>query len=674
MAPEESGPPSFEAWLSQIEADVAEMGFAGAWAGHFEAVVKAHGPANAASMLGANLERILRSDREIAAELGTAGVRTGGTDVDVAAIRDGRWRNVLNRPAAAPAIAIDELKERDGTPVRCIEGTTFENWGRTVCNVPALTCFPRSKAGVCNIVKWAASKGKKVRASGYRHSWSDIFSSDGGVLISLLPLDVVNVLPAVEPPIDPKNELQGIEVVGTITEDGTTKALCRIGAATTNEQFRRWCLDPKGGNLSWTVPLNVIMVEITWGGSNAPICHGAGWKTKTLSDLVAEIEFVNAAGQLQVVKNPAQLGAAAGAFGLMGVVTSITLKLDPMTFARLQPIKKRVALAVPPTSRSQVPAGVDMAGVTDADLDSARTDFVRRCEQDYYAEWFWFTLQQDCWINTWKNDGKKADAVDYPSPFQTALQEAEEYVAGLLIESHLFSCLSQVTQAKLLGGTAMATLPVDETITTPLIDGLHFRRGIQNMRAIDMEWEIPIPGRPDDSTKPDWSICQDAWWAVIREVYRLAQQGKAPMRLTLEMRVTGDSGVTMAPQYGNEMGTCSIEVLTTLDTDHGEWARFVQTVIDAWAGLSDATGRPLNVRPHWAKQWQGFQVRGQWQGFQVRGMAVVDYLRTKAYPDRISEFKRELGAIAQQGGTTVKDMQRLFSTPLLDEVFRDAFA
>ena len=87
-------------------------------------------------------------------------------------------------------------------------------------------------------------------------------------------------------------------------EDGVTKALCRIGAATTNEQFRRWCLDERGGDWAWTVPLNVIMVEITWGGSNAPICHGAGLRNRTLSDLVTEVEFVNARGELQTVSRP----------------------------------------------------------------------------------------------------------------------------------------------------------------------------------------------------------------------------------------------------------------------------------------------------------------------------------------------------------------------------------
>ena len=46
--------------------------------------------------------------------------------------------------------------------------------------------------------------------------------------------------------------------------------------------------------------MDIIAVMITYGGSNATICHGAGLHTQTLSDLVLELQFVNADGELQV--------------------------------------------------------------------------------------------------------------------------------------------------------------------------------------------------------------------------------------------------------------------------------------------------------------------------------------------------------------------------------------
>lgn len=555
-------------------------------------------------------------------------------------------------------VGLSGVTERDGTPVRVYTDLEFQNWGRTVKNVPSVTAFPRSKIGICNLVKWAAKNDKRVRVAGYRHTWGDLYAADGEVLISTLPLELVNELPAQEPAIDPENELQGIEIVGKITEDGRDKALCRIGCATTNEQFRRWCLNAEGGALQWTVPLNVIMVEITWGGSNAPICHGAGIRNRTLSDLVMSIEFVNAKGEIQVVDDPEDLKAASGALGLMGVVTSVTLKLDPMTYAKMTPTKRPVALAIPPPQSFAVPDDVDMSGITRGKLEAAFEDFTDRARSAYYAEWFWFAFESECWINTWANDGSRADSRDYPGDSAYS-QEVEEYLAGLVTSSRAFNCLPETTQARILAKSAMLLMPSSETIVTPLIDALHFRRGIQNMRVLDMEWEIPIPEREDDPNQPDWSICQQAWWSAIDEVYKWKAAGKAPMRLTLEMRVMGGSDVTLAPQHGNDFGTCSIEVLTTTNTDRAEWTAFKQAVTDRWLSITDRQGRVLNTRPHWAKEWQGLE---------VRGAPINHYLRDTAYAARITEFGAALKRIAEAGDCTMYDLERRFANASLSEV------
>ena len=565
----------------------------------------------------------------------------------------------VSHPRAAAAQAAPGPLEADGSPVASYVAAEFQNWGQTVTNTPAVTFVPRTKQGVQAIVSWASAQNKTVRAAGYRHSWSDTFSANGQVLISMLPLDVVEDLPASEPPIDPQDQLQGIELVGTVVEGGVTKALCRIGAATTNEQFRIWCLDATGGDSAWTVPLNVIMVEITWGGSNAQICHGAGVAQPTLSDLVTEVEFVNALGELQTVSDPALLSAAAGCFGLLGIVTALTLKLDPMTYATLQPKNVPVALAVPPPAGFSVPSAVDMSGVSQADLNQAAANFAAQCEDSYYAEWFWFPYQPDVWVNSWNNDGAKQDARPYPSALETAVEEAEEYLIQLLTES-AFRLLPGRTQAELFGSLAMANLPHDVTIVTPLIDALHYRRGIQNFRVLDMEFEIPIPALADDPTQPDWSICQRAWWDAIASVYEAAG---APMRVTLEMRIMGGSGITMAPEYGNSLGTCSIEVLTSLITPTTAWTSFMQNLANRWTSYTDAAGQPLNVRPHWAKQWQQVTIGGQ---------PAVDYLRDTAYAARIPAFQAGLQAIAAEGGYTASDL-RIFSNPLFDNLLGAIF-
>lgn len=555
---------------------------------------------------------------------------------------------------------LKEIVEADGSLVEVYSNRRFRNWGGTVDYIPAYTFVPRSKQGICNIVRWAKKNNRRVRAAGYRHTWTSLYSNNGDVLISMLPLDVAEVLPAKHPAIDPLCDLEGAQIVGTVQENGVTKALCRIGASTSNEQFRRWCLDEQGGQWQWTLPLNVIMVEITLGGSNAPICHGAGWKNETLSDLVTEIEFVNANGELQTVNDPQQLKAAAGCFGLLGIVTAITLKLDPMTYAVMEPQKKALPLCVPPLSRADVPPEVDMTGISDTDLQQAQQVFEKQCAQDYYSEWFWFTFEQQGWINCWHNHGSKKDAQDYPSPTETWFQELQNHLGQLVLDFDLFELLPGDIQARMLAKAAMAVLPSDKTIVTPLIDALHFRRGVQNMRVLDMELEIPIPARADDPTQPDWSVCQRAWWDAIRLVYYSARgHSNTPMRLTLEMRVMGGSSILLAPQYGNSWGTCSIEVLTHCNTPMQEWNTFKQQLLDKWTSYRDAQGALLNARPHWAKEWEGLHIHNQ---------PAADYFRDHAYAAVIPAFRQQLETIVAQGSADLALTKKMFGNDTLKNI------
>jgi hypothetical protein len=131
------------------------------------------------------------------------------------------------------------------------------------------------------------------------------------------------------------------------------------------------------------------------------------------------------------------------------------------------------------------------------------------------------------------------------------------------------------------------------------------------------------------------------------------------MRVTLEMRLTGSSNVFLAPQQHNNLGTISIEVLTTLNTTKSEWSAFKQEVLDLWASYTDAHGRPLNIRTHWAKEWQGLRVRGK---------DVIDYLRNDAYPEEIKQFVKMLSNITSRRGSSLAETRKRFSNPLLEKL------
>jgi hypothetical protein len=640
----------------EMRSAVGELGFAEAFRQHITAIALAHIGTEIGTRLK-DLHEWMSADPALARilpalEIAGPNQPAGGANV----VAEAEPESAAPTPSP-PDGRLPDIRESNGSAMWLRWQEPFANWSGTVRNTPALTAVPRTVGGVQALTRWAIQSGRTVRGAGYRHSWTELFSADNQVLVSMLPPPTVVDLPAVDPPIDPADQLQGISIVGTVVEGGVTKALCRIGAATTNDQFRMWCLSEAGGDWEWTLPVNTIIVEITFGGSNATICHGAGSAHRTLNDLVVAIEFVNARGEVQLVDDPTQLAAAAGCFGLLGIVTAVTFKLEPMTYAVMQPVRARLPLSIPPPPGFAIPAGVDMTGIDQSALDAAWDAFVQACENDYYAEWFWFPYQRDCWINTWNNDGTRSDATVYPDELETIAQEIGEYL-GELVTSSVFrsDLVAGKWQAILLGAAAMASLPTGRTIVTPVIEAIHFRRGVHNMPVLDMELEIPIPGRADNPSLPDWTVCRDAWWAAVGATYA---DDDAPFRITLEMRITADSAITMAPQYGNSHGTCSIEVITTDSVDPQAWARFLQTVIDSWCALRDSSGQPLNVRPHWAKQWQGLLFDGR---------PAIEYLRAVAYRDRLPEFRDGLAAVARAGGYSPSELA-VFSNPLLRELF-----
>lgn len=110
---------------------------------------------------------------------------------------------------------------------------------------------------------------------------------------------------------------------------------------------------------------------------------------------------------MQKVNDPSELRAASGAFGLLGVVVSLTLQLDEMGVVDMMPVKLPMPLAIPPPKNYPVPFEVqkiiEEKGITSAQLEEAQKDFEERCERDYYLEWFWFPYQKDVWVNTWSS-------------------------------------------------------------------------------------------------------------------------------------------------------------------------------------------------------------------------------------------------------------------------------
>lgn len=561
---------------------------------------------------------------------------------------------------------VTKIVEFDGKPVKTLKPKSeFENFGQNLHHKPAITFEPQTRTGVANVVKWAVANGKRVRCAGFRHTWSNLYSENDQILLSMIPASKATgkSFNAVTPVIPTPDDLEGITWIGEENGVGYVK----IGASTSNGQFLDWSL--KNG---WTLPMSVDLVEITFGGSTSPMTHGTGIDHPTMSDLVTEVEFINANGELQTVNEQKRLRAAAGALGVMGVITAVTMKLERMSYAVMKPYKPAAMLGVPPPPGwdKPIPKQLDIKA-TPAQLKGAQKTFEGQIKENYYNEWFWFPFQPKCFVNCWHNDGDASKSKTLTK--NQALMQDVQGVFGSWANAVL-GCTAGDGEfmTKFVAWSAMNVLPdlgdAKQPEVTPVIEAFYFRRGLHNMPMRDMEMIIPIPARRDKPEKADWTVINRAWWDCIHLIYSYAAQGKYPVRLGLAMHMISDSDMLLAPERGNKVhkgshrtfGSCSINISTVPQTPQAVWEEFSQDLASVWQSYTHPDGTPLNVRAHWVKEWEFLTTPA--------GVPLAEHYHKHAYKEQIIEFNKLLKKIASDGGWATKTMRKTFSNPLLDSV------
>lgn len=331
------------------------------------------------------------------------------------------------------------LREGDGTRI-VTSKDTFNNWGRLVQFKPYITYQPRTIVGVQNIMKWAVSHHKRVRVGGYRHSWGDIFGDAGSIMLSLLPIDVVEELPADHPGPETGNQFQFIRLVGSEYQDpsGQIHRNCEMGAATTLYQVRDW-----SSKNDYCLPFSVIMTEVTIGGALSVPCHGAGINHTTLSDLVVGMKFVNVNGEVQQVTDKEQLRAASGCLGLLGVVISFTIRLDKMSYAQFDMEKVPLGCCLPPPANMKLPEVLDEllydedSGCSRSAAEKDMNAFISKAAGSYYSEFFWFPSTGKAWTNCWNTTTDSTGTVDYPGANREQINQLEATVIEGLTDTAL---------------------------------------------------------------------------------------------------------------------------------------------------------------------------------------------------------------------------------------------
>jgi len=158
--------------------------------------------------------------------------------------------------------------------------------------------------------------------------------------------------------------------------------------------------------------------------------------------LVRKIEYIDANGIPRVINEHDKefLSAASGCFGLLGVITHLTLQLNPMSYAILRPVKMDVINAIPPPPDMKIE---DIPSDLRKDLSPSerakdQADFERRALTNYYAEWFWFPYEKRMWINTWDNTDNGEGAVEYPDIRSKSSQFVQTFAMQVIQETPVY--------------------------------------------------------------------------------------------------------------------------------------------------------------------------------------------------------------------------------------------
>lgn len=221
---------------------------------------------------------------------------------------------------------------------------TWTNWARTASSSPAVMTKPRTEEQVAAVVQRAAREGRRVKAVGASHSFTDIAGTDG-VMVSLDHLS------------------------GVIAVDGDEVTF----AAGTRLHQVAALLAPHG----LALPNMGDIDRQSIGGVISTATHGTGLRFTGFAGTITALRIVLASGEIvdcSATERPELFHAARVGLGAFGIIVRVRLRC--------------------------VPAYVLHAVEGPEPLDAVLESFVERARREDHLEFFWFPGTRDASVKT----------------------------------------------------------------------------------------------------------------------------------------------------------------------------------------------------------------------------------------------------------------------------------
>ncbi len=438
--------------------------------------------------------------------------------------------------------APDSLRPMPETP-------TWTNWAGLAAAAPARELAPHDSGEVVEAVLAAREQGLRVKMPGSGHSFTDIALTDGVLLH-----------PA---------SMRGI--TGVDRDALTVTALAGTPLAELNTG-----LEKLGLSLHNMGDIDVQTVA----GAISTGTHGTGGTVASLSSQVAGLELVTGDGTLICAteeENPEVLEVARVGLGALGVLTSVTFRVEPLFTLEAH----------------EAPMG----------WDQALGDFDRLTAENHHFEMFW-------WPHTDRLLTKRNNrTLDEAQP----LSRRRAWFDDEFLANRAFGWLNRI-------GNARPGL-------VPRLNGLA-AGGLSERRYSDVPHKVFTSPRHLRFREMEYAVPREAGLHALRDVRALVERNDWRISFPVEVRVSPADDIPLSAASGRE--TMYLAFHTNAQTDHTDYFGRVEDLLRGYDG-----------RPHWGKlhtrtvgdldvsypRWHEFQV--------VRDRLDPDRVFSNDYLDRV---------------------------------------
>ncbi|MFE7570747.1 D-arabinono-1,4-lactone oxidase [Streptomyces sp. NPDC057539] len=385
----------------------------------------------------------------------------------------------------------------------------WRNWAGTVTARPARVVSPASVEELTAAVRRAAAEGLRVKAVGTGHSFTAAAATDG----VLIRPDLLTGIREID------------RTAGTVTVAAGTP-LKRLNTALARE------------GLSLTNMGDIM--EQTVAGATSTGTHGTGRDSASIATQIRALELVTADGsplRCSADENPEVFAAARIGLGALGVVTAVTLAVEPVFLL---------------TAREEPMA-----------FDRVTAEFDQHVAENEHFEFYWFPHTGNC--NTKRNNRSAGHAAP------------PGRLGGWIDDELLSNGAFQVACS--LGRAVPASIPALAKISS---------RALSARTYTDIPYKVFTSPRRVRFVEMEYALPREAAIGALREVKAMIERSPLRVSFPVEIRTAPADDITLSTASGRESAYIAVHLYR--GTPYRSYFTAVERIMTAHGG-----------RPHWGK-------------------------------------------------------------------------